>query len=164
MDEMTIQRAGRQQNLLAWSQRVADCRSSGLSVNRWCAEHDIRPKTYYDKKYAAYKEQLLPIVSRSTFNFIPQYNFTRMPNQRWMTLEFRTPVPLINAANELEETLGDLFSYVYQEDEYYALGDINIRPLLRAGTEPPVENDVAFQDIQDTIIQGIRCAGSARVV
>ena len=43
MDEMTIQRAGRQQNLLAWSQRVADCRSSGLSVNRWCAEHDIRP-------------------------------------------------------------------------------------------------------------------------
>ena len=112
----------------------------------------------YDKKYAAYKEQLLPIVSRSTFNFIPQYEFTRMPNQRWMTLEFRTPVPLINAANELEETLGDLFSYVYQEDEYYALGDINIRPLLRAGTEPPVENDVAFQDIQDTIIQGIRDA------
>ena len=48
MDEMTIQRAGRQQNLLAWSQRVADCRSSGLSVNRWCAEHDIRPKTYYN--------------------------------------------------------------------------------------------------------------------
>ena len=46
MDEMTIQRAGRQQNLLAWSQRVADCRSSGLSVNRWCAEHDIKPKTY----------------------------------------------------------------------------------------------------------------------
>ena len=48
MDEMTLQRAGRQQNLLAWSQHVADCRSSGLSVNRWCAEHNIRPKTYYN--------------------------------------------------------------------------------------------------------------------
>ena len=60
MDEMTIRRAGRQQNLLAWSQRVADCRSSGLSVNRWCAEHDIRPKTYYNwqkKVFAAMIEQ-----------------------------------------------------------------------------------------------------------
>jgi len=34
MDEMTIRRAGRQQNLLAWSQRVADCRSSGLPQQR----------------------------------------------------------------------------------------------------------------------------------
>ena len=60
MDEMTIQRAGRQQKLLAWSQRVADCRSSGLSVNRWCAERDIRPKTYYNwqkKVFAAMIEQ-----------------------------------------------------------------------------------------------------------
>ena len=60
MDEMTIRRAGQQQNLLAWSQRVADCRSSGLSVNRWCAERDIRPKTYYNwqkKVFAAMIEQ-----------------------------------------------------------------------------------------------------------
>ena len=65
MDEMTIQRAGRQQNLLAWSQRVAECRSSGLSVNRWCAEHDIRPKTYYNwqkKVFAAMIEQQKTLV------------------------------------------------------------------------------------------------------
>ena len=65
MDEMTIQRAGRQQNLLAWSQRVADCRSSGLSVNRWCAEHDIKPKTYYNwqkKVFAAMIEQQKTLV------------------------------------------------------------------------------------------------------
>ena len=65
MDEMTIQRAGRQQNLLAWSQRVADCRSSGLSVNRWCAEHDIKPKTYYNwqkKVFAAMIEQQKMLV------------------------------------------------------------------------------------------------------
>ncbi len=60
MDEMTIQRARKQQNLLVWSQRVADCRSSGMSINRWCAEHDIRPKTYYNwqkKVFAAMIEQ-----------------------------------------------------------------------------------------------------------
>ena len=65
MDEMTIQRAGRQQNLLAWSQRVAECRSSGLSVNRWCAEHDIKPKTYYNwqkKVFAAMIEQQKMLV------------------------------------------------------------------------------------------------------
>ena len=65
MDEMTIQRAGRQQNLLAWSQRVADCRCSGLSVNRWCAEHDIKPKTYYNwqkKVFAAMIEQQKMLV------------------------------------------------------------------------------------------------------
>ena len=65
MDEMTIQRAGRQQNLLAWSQHVADCRSSGLSVNRWCAEHNIKPKTYYNwqkKVFAAMIEQQKMLV------------------------------------------------------------------------------------------------------
>ena len=78
MDEMTIQRAGRQQNLLAWSQRVADCRSSGLSVNRWCAEHDIRPKTYYNwqkKVFAAMIEQQKMLVevteTRSHFAELP---------------------------------------------------------------------------------------------
>ena len=60
MEEMTIQHAGRQKNLLVWSQRVAECRSSGLSVNRWCAEHGIRPKTSYNwqkKVFAAMIEQ-----------------------------------------------------------------------------------------------------------
>ena len=66
MDEMTIRRAGRQQNLLTWSQRVAECRSSGLSVNRWCAEHDIRPKTYYNwqkKVFAAMIEQQKMLIA-----------------------------------------------------------------------------------------------------
>ena len=78
MDEMTIQRAGRQQNLLAWSQRVADCRSSGLSVNRWCAEHDIRPKTYYNwqkKVFAAMIEQQKTLVEMTE----TQSRFAELP-------------------------------------------------------------------------------------
>ena len=60
MNEVTIQGAKAQQNLLEWSQRVEDCRSSGVSVSRWCAEHDIKPKTYYNwqkKVFAAMIEQ-----------------------------------------------------------------------------------------------------------
>ena len=58
--ELTIRSAQAQRNLLEWSQRVADCRSSGLSVTRWCTEHDIKPKTYFNwqkKVFAAMIEQ-----------------------------------------------------------------------------------------------------------
>ena len=48
MEEITIRGTRAQRNLMEWSQRVADCRSSGLSVTRWCAEHSIKPKTYYN--------------------------------------------------------------------------------------------------------------------
>ena len=60
MGELTIRGTQAQRNLLEWSQRVADCRSSGLSVTRWCSEHDIKPKTYYNwqrKVFAAMIEQ-----------------------------------------------------------------------------------------------------------
>ena len=38
----------------------------GLSVNRWCAEHDIRPKTYYNwqkKVFAAMIEQQKTLIT-----------------------------------------------------------------------------------------------------
>jgi transposase-like protein len=48
MNELTIRGARAQQNLLEWSRRVAECRSSGQAVSRWCGEHGIKPKTYYN--------------------------------------------------------------------------------------------------------------------
>ena len=60
MSELTIRSAQAQRNLLEWSHRVAECRNSGISVTRWCAEHDIKPKTYYNwqkKVFAAMIEQ-----------------------------------------------------------------------------------------------------------
>ena len=48
MEEITIRGTMARRNLMEWSQRVADCRGSGLSVTRWCAEHGIKPKTYYN--------------------------------------------------------------------------------------------------------------------
>ena len=38
MGEITIRGTRAQQNLMEWSRRVADCRSSGMSVTRWCAD------------------------------------------------------------------------------------------------------------------------------
>ena len=48
MNEMTIRGAGKMVNLQVWSQRVAECRGSGLPVSRWCREHGINVKTYYN--------------------------------------------------------------------------------------------------------------------
>ena len=48
MGEITIRGTRAQQNLMEWSRRVADCRSSGMSVTRWCTEHNVKPKTYYN--------------------------------------------------------------------------------------------------------------------
>ena len=36
-----------QASLSEWKQRVAQCRSSGQTVTRWCQEHGIVKKTYY---------------------------------------------------------------------------------------------------------------------
>lgn len=60
MNELTIRGAKAQQNMQKWSQRVAECRSSGVSVSRWCAEHEINVKTYYNwqkKVFIAMMEQ-----------------------------------------------------------------------------------------------------------
>lgn len=48
MNEMTIRGAGKMTNLRVWSQRVAECRGSGMPVSRWCQEHGINVKTYYN--------------------------------------------------------------------------------------------------------------------
>ncbi len=55
MEEITIRGTKAQRNLMEWSRRVADCRSSGMSVTRWCTEHNVKPKTYYNwqKKVSA---------------------------------------------------------------------------------------------------------------
>ena len=58
------QSAGRGRNLLEWSRHVADCRSSGLSLTHWCAEHSIKPKTYYNWQKKAFAAMLAQQAER----------------------------------------------------------------------------------------------------
>lgn len=79
MGELTIRSAQAQRNLLEWSQRVADCRSSGLSVTRWCTEHDIKPKTYFNwqkKVFAAMIEQQKTLIADDSES---QSRFAELP-------------------------------------------------------------------------------------
>ena len=45
--ERGLQNLNADQRLAVWTQRIADCRSSGKSVKHWCQENDISEKTYY---------------------------------------------------------------------------------------------------------------------
>ena len=53
--ETSIQTLGQRQRLLEWSQRVAECRQSGMSVKRWCDENGVSTKTYYNWQKKVFK-------------------------------------------------------------------------------------------------------------
>lgn len=44
---MNVNAVKHQAKLLEWKERVAACRSSGLSVKQWCQGNACSPKTYY---------------------------------------------------------------------------------------------------------------------
>ena len=72
MEEITIRGTRAQRNLMEWSQRVAGCRSSGMSVTRWCSEHNVKPKTYYNwqkKVFAAMLAQQQAELSETAPRF-----------------------------------------------------------------------------------------------
>ncbi len=78
--ELTIRGAHKQKNLLEWSRRVAECRGSGVSVSRWCAEHGVNRKTYYtwQKKVFAVmiEQQKLQMMETAE----PESRFVELPS------------------------------------------------------------------------------------
>jgi hypothetical protein len=49
-----LQTINRQNKLSLWAEQVADCRSSGQSVTKWCAEHGVAKSTYYTRQRKLY--------------------------------------------------------------------------------------------------------------
>jgi hypothetical protein len=45
--EKGLQSLDKTQRMEKWTQRVSECRSSGLTVRKWCEQHEINEKTYY---------------------------------------------------------------------------------------------------------------------
>ena len=67
---MNVNAVKHQAKLLEWKDRVADCRSSGMSVKHWCEENGCSPKTYYrweqeilGKVRQIAKAQSLPVLT-----------------------------------------------------------------------------------------------------
>lgn len=116
----------------------------------------------YDRSFKELngREQLIRMLARAEINYVQQYPFVRggKPYQKWEVIELRFPVPLLDEANDRYEELNKLVRYVYEESDEYALQKVEIRPLVMDTPSEVTEYDVVFDEIQDTVIQGIRNA------
>lgn len=45
--EKCLQTLNRQEKIAVWSERIAACRSSGISVRAWCEGNGISTASYY---------------------------------------------------------------------------------------------------------------------
>ena len=69
--EVSIQSMGQRQRLFEWSQRVADCRQSGMSVKRWCEENYSWQKKVFSFMVEQQKLQLEAEDQESCFVELP---------------------------------------------------------------------------------------------
>ena len=86
---MSVQELKHAAKLQEWSERVAECRSSGIGVKAWCAEHGIVLKTYYNWEKqivkAATQQYALPAPAQGVL--LMQVNPETMPSGEIETIE-----------------------------------------------------------------------------
>ncbi len=112
-------------------------------------------------KYDEYdrKDELLTILRNSLIKFDKTSAFTKKSWQCYENIDLRVPIPLLKEARNLKRVLESVASIVYMETDENAFGGLIIKP-KPVEIEPVkvIEHDVIFDEIKDTIIQGIRNA------
>ena len=53
--EHSLQQLDSRQRALIWTERISECRSSGLTVKKWCEQSGISSKTYYYWQHKLYQ-------------------------------------------------------------------------------------------------------------
>lgn len=112
-------------------------------------------------KYDDYKDKdkLLAILRNSIITFDKTSNFTRKSYQSWENIDLRVPIPMLKIARDYKKELNKLASSIYIESESYDFGELVIKPKpVDLSTDEITEHDVVFDEIKNTIIQGIRGA------
>lgn len=87
--EQNLQKFNANQNLLEWSERIASCRNSGMSVREWCKANGIPPSTYYNQQRKVFEAAKLAEESKSK----PQFTEICVPQRS------RTPTATIRIGN-----------------------------------------------------------------
>lgn len=105
------------------------------------------------------KDDLLGILRNSIITFDKTTEFTRKSWQYWENIDLRVPVPLLKKARSLKDQFRNIAKDIYIESENYDFGKLSIKPkLVELENDEYKEHDVFFNEIKDTIIQGIRSA------
>ena len=66
--EKRIQTLNRQEKIAVWSERIAACRSSGISVRAWCEGNGISTASYYK-----WQKKLFCLAAQSSPQFAEVY-------------------------------------------------------------------------------------------
>jgi phosphatidylserine/phosphatidylglycerophosphate/cardiolipin synthase-like enzyme len=112
-------------------------------------------------KYDDYdnKDELLCILRNSIITYQKTSEFTRKSWQCWEYIDLRVPVPMLKVARKLKSELEKLASMIYIETPEYDFRGLNIKPKpIELENEENIEHNVVFDEIKETIIQGIRNA------
>ena len=62
--EKSLQTLNSQKKISVWSERIAACRSSGISVSTWCEENGISTASYYK-----WQKKLFHLAAQSSPQF-----------------------------------------------------------------------------------------------
>ena len=112
---MSVQELKHAARLQEWSARVAECRSSGIGVKAWCAEHSIALKTYYNWEKqivkAATQQYALPVPAQA--GLLMRINPETMPSGEIETIESKVTIRhgesiITLPAGSNTETIADL--------------------------------------------------------
>ncbi|MEL3958215.1 phospholipase D-like domain-containing protein [Caldifermentibacillus hisashii] len=112
-------------------------------------------------KYDDYdnKDELLGILRNSIITYRKTTQFTKKSWQSWEYIDLRVPVPMLKVARNLKNEFEKLAALIYIETSEYDFAGLNIKPKpIDLEVEENIEHDVVFNEIKDTIIQGIRNA------
>ena len=79
---MGVQAMKHAAKLQEWSAKIAECRSSGMTVKAWCTEQEIPIKTYYywEKKFITKATQQLSLPAPTQAGLLMRVNPDAMPN------------------------------------------------------------------------------------
>ncbi|MGO4540392.1 phospholipase D-like domain-containing protein [Paenibacillus sp. 2TAB19] len=112
----------------------------------------------YDDDYKN-KDELLGILRASMITYRKTSDYTRISNQRKEYLDLRVPVPMLKIAKSLIGQFEKLAAIVYIETPEYSFWGLHIKPKpVELDNIEAIEHDAFFDDIKDTIVQGIRNA------
>jgi hypothetical protein len=105
------------------------------------------------------KDELLGILRYSLVTFRKTGAYTHVQDQRQEYLDLRVPIPMLKTAKEHKEIFFNLANDIYVSNDDYDLYGLAIKPkLIELEGDNATEHDVVFDEIKETIIQGIRNA------
>lgn len=112
-------------------------------------------------KYDGYnnKDELLGILRNAVLTYNKTTTFTKKSWQSQEYIDLRVPIPMMQAARGLQSPLEYLARQVYIETPEYGFAGLSIKPKpINYEFEELIDHNVVFNEIKDTIIQGIRDA------